>query len=177
MKLIFLYGPPAAGKLTVAKILAEKTNFKLFHNHLTVDLVSSVFQWGSSPFEALNNKIRIDIFKKAAEEGIEGILFTFVFGYPEDLPFVQEVQHEVELRGGSVYFVQLVAHKDELKKRVLHENRKKFEKVSTVDKLERMLNKWNLTTPIPDTKSLIIDNTSLSPQEAANRIITHYKLI
>ncbi|MEO1956129.1 MAG: AAA family ATPase, partial [Gammaproteobacteria bacterium] len=37
MKVIFLYGPPASGKLTIAKKLADKTGISLFHNHLTFD--------------------------------------------------------------------------------------------------------------------------------------------
>lgn len=36
MKLMFIYGPPAAGKLTVAKALCAHTGFKLFHNHLAL---------------------------------------------------------------------------------------------------------------------------------------------
>ena len=39
MKLVILYGPPGVGKLTVGRELAARTGFKLFHNHLTVDLV------------------------------------------------------------------------------------------------------------------------------------------
>jgi broad-specificity NMP kinase len=47
MRLIFLYGLPGVGKLTVARELAEFTGFKVFHNHLTVDLVGSVFDFGT----------------------------------------------------------------------------------------------------------------------------------
>jgi replication-associated recombination protein RarA len=48
MNLIFLYGPPGVGKLTVAQELAGMTGYKLFHNHLTVDLVYAVFDFGTS---------------------------------------------------------------------------------------------------------------------------------
>ena len=34
MKLVFIYGPPAVGKLTVAKELAALTGFKVFHNQV-----------------------------------------------------------------------------------------------------------------------------------------------
>ena len=43
MKLIFIYGTPATGKLTVAKVLSNKIGFKVFHNHLTFDLVISIY--------------------------------------------------------------------------------------------------------------------------------------
>lgn len=53
MKLIFIYGPAAAGKLTVARVLAEQTGVALFHNHLVVDAVMAVFPFGSEPFVRL----------------------------------------------------------------------------------------------------------------------------
>lgn len=45
MKLIFIYGQPAVGKLTVAKELEKITGYKILHNHLFVDLVRSVFEF------------------------------------------------------------------------------------------------------------------------------------
>lgn len=40
MKLIILFGPQAVGKMTVGQSLASLTNFKLFHNHMSIDFVS-----------------------------------------------------------------------------------------------------------------------------------------
>jgi len=53
MRLIFIYGPPATGKLTVAKELAKLTKYKIFHNHLTVDLIGSVLKFGTKTFLTL----------------------------------------------------------------------------------------------------------------------------
>ena len=53
MKLIFLYGLPATGKLTVAHELAAITGFKVFHNHLVVDVLLTVFDFGSPDFVRL----------------------------------------------------------------------------------------------------------------------------
>ncbi|HEY5442147.1 MAG TPA: hypothetical protein VIJ68_01265 [Candidatus Saccharimonadales bacterium] len=43
MKLIIIYGPPAAGKHTVGQKLSELTGYKFFYNHLTVDVVRALF--------------------------------------------------------------------------------------------------------------------------------------
>ncbi len=51
MKLIFVHGPAACGKLTIAKEVAPSTGLRLFHNHLTVDLVGSFFEFGSESFQ------------------------------------------------------------------------------------------------------------------------------
>lgn len=40
MKFIILFGPQAVGKMTVGQSLVAKTNFKLFHNHMSIDLQS-----------------------------------------------------------------------------------------------------------------------------------------
>ena len=76
MKLIFLYGPPASGKYTIAKALAEKTEYKLFHNHLTVDLVTSIFPFDSDQLPRLSEKFRLEMFEEAAKANVEGIIFT-----------------------------------------------------------------------------------------------------
>jgi len=35
--LVLLHGPPASGKLTIAKELSVLTEARVFHNHLTLD--------------------------------------------------------------------------------------------------------------------------------------------
>ena len=35
-RLVFLYGPPAVGKLTVARAIAAREPFKILHNRLTL---------------------------------------------------------------------------------------------------------------------------------------------
>ena len=49
-KVVFVYGPPAVGKLTVASLLAERTGFKLSHNHAIIDAVVPLFDYGTGPF-------------------------------------------------------------------------------------------------------------------------------
>jgi hypothetical protein len=53
MRLVFIYGLPATGKLTVARELAAMTVFRLFHNHLAVDLLLLVFDFWSEPLIVL----------------------------------------------------------------------------------------------------------------------------
>jgi hypothetical protein len=44
--LVFLHGPAASGKLTVARALEAAVGFPVFHNHLVVDLLTTVFPPG-----------------------------------------------------------------------------------------------------------------------------------
>src|SRR5712664_1427209 len=79
MKLIFLYGLPGVGKLTVACELETLTGFRVFHNHLAVDLLESVFEFGSQPFVELREMIWLAVFSQAAESKLAGLIFTFAF--------------------------------------------------------------------------------------------------
>jgi len=80
MKLIFIYGPPATGKLTVARELSKLTGYKIFHNHLTADLVSSFFPFGTKAYSDLVARIRLDLIETAAKNKVRGVIFTFVYG-------------------------------------------------------------------------------------------------
>ena len=73
MKLVFIYGPPAVGKLTVAEGLAALTGFRLFHNHLTVDLVTSIFERGMPSYGEMVWRIRFAILEEAARANIDGL--------------------------------------------------------------------------------------------------------
>src|SRR5207249_6103945 len=57
MRLVFIYGPPASGKLTVATELAKLTGFKLFHNHVSIQFVQSIFEFGTKTFWASHRQI------------------------------------------------------------------------------------------------------------------------
>src|SRR5262245_57197679 len=76
MDLVFLHGPPAVGKLTVARELARLTGFRLFHNHLTVDAVTAVFDFGTEPFITLREHIWLTVFAEAARHDVS-LVFTF----------------------------------------------------------------------------------------------------
>jgi len=176
MKLIFIYGPPATGKLTVAKELAKLTKYKIFHNHLTVDLLGSVFKFGTKTFFDLSDRFRMEIFEAAAKEKINGLIFTFCYAHPEDDKFVKNVKKRVEKYKGKIDFVQLYCEKSELKKRVKGASRENFDKIKTKKGLDATLKKWDLFTPIPFIKSLRIDNTNISAKQVAKKIKMHYKL-
>ena len=105
MNLIFLYGMPGVGKLTVARELSNLTGFKVFHNHLTVDLVTSLFEFGSQPFINLREKIWLETFSQALKAKFSGLIFTFAPERTVTNDFPNKVRDLFEQNGGKVFFV------------------------------------------------------------------------
>src|SRR5277367_3813059 len=126
MKLIFLYGLPASGKLTVARELAAMTGYKLFHNHLAVDLLLSVFEFGSREFVELREEIWVSVFDRASRSGLPGLIFTFVPEATVRPEFVAHAQQTVARAGCEVEFVELVCPEAELKLRMDSDSRRGF---------------------------------------------------
>ena len=176
MKLIFIYGPPATGKLTVAEVLARHTGYKLFHNHLTVDLARAFFEFGTPAFGRYIDQLRFDAFEVAAREGVVGVIFTFCYALGWDDGFVQDVLDIAHKHSSEVHFVQLFCDRAELDRRVLETSRQRFKKISDVDLLRTVVSRHELFKAIPFVSSLSIDNTHVLAEEAAQQIINHYQL-
>ncbi len=175
MKLIFIYGPPAVGKLTVARELAKITGFKLFHNHVSIQFVQSIFEFGTKTFWRLTDKFRLEMLEEASKEKVDTI-FTFVYGKGTDDDFVRNTIHRVGLHGGRVCFVRLYCDERELAKRVERMDRRRMGKISTKSKLRGVLEKYDLASEVPFQSSVSIDTTDKSPKRAAELIAQHYKL-
>ncbi len=176
MNLIFIYGPPASGKLTVAEQLSKITNYKIFHNHLTNDLVNSVFDYGTDIFIKFVHKYRLDLIETAAKQKINGLIFTFVYYKDEDDKFIREIVRKVKKHNGMVYFVQLICSRGELFRRVKDESRKGFSKIKKTKILNELMNSHDLFSGVPYKQNIKIDNTNLSPNKVAKIIKEKYKL-
>jgi tRNA uridine 5-carbamoylmethylation protein Kti12 len=175
MRLVFIYGPPASGKLTVAKELAKLTGFRLFHNHVSIDFVQSLFEYGTKPFWRLVDKYRTEMMEEAAKEGVDTI-FTFVYGKTTDDPFVRRVIRRVKARGGRVCFVRLQCGRDELARRVTNKARRSLGKIASKRLLNQVFKKFDLDSEISFQPSLTIDTETQSPRMAAKTIVRHYNL-
>lgn len=176
MKLVTLYGAPGVGKLTTARALAEQAGFKLFHNHLTFNLVRSLFEFPSRPFGKLAEQIRLSAFEAAADAGLPGVIFTLVYAAPDDDAFLQRMIDAVERRGGEVMFVRLQCDVATHEQRVHSPERERYGKIVDARSLREAMTRWNLSSPIPMRESLEIDNSSLSAEAVARRIVDHFRL-
>lgn len=171
--LIIIYGPPAVGKLSVARVLTTQTGFGLLHNHLVFDLISSVFdpKDNEEVFSDLTPEIRHLIVERALDAGVEGLILTTLYEHPHDSS-LQPIMDAVIDYGGTVDLVQLVADEEALLSRVESDNRL-GSKLKDRGKLEWLLEKNDYLTPIPGRPSLTIDNTHLDPETVVDKIRSH----
>lgn len=175
MRLLFIYGPPAVGKLTVANEVAKLTGFKVFHNHLSIDAILPVFEFGSKPFFRLVEMIRVETVGEAARENVD-IIYTFCYAKGLDEMHVEKVEKAARENGGEVLFVLLTCDPEELKRRIVLEDRAKFKKANTVEMMEMFLETYDLSSPIPYADTFVIDNTNLDSVSAAAKIVEHFGL-
>lgn len=110
MKFILIFGPQAVGKMTVGQELAKKTGLKLFHNHMTIELLEPFLGFSSEMWK-LSNQFREEIFKAVAKSKQTGLIFTYVwaFNLKEDWDYVNEICKIFESERASIYFVELEA--------------------------------------------------------------------
>ena len=173
MKVIFLYGPPASGKLTIAKKLAEKTGISLFHNHLTFDLAEVLYEPFTQPFYDYCADLRLDVFGDA-KLAHQDLIFTFFYIPPDDDNFVNQI---IRIAGeDNVKFVKIEASSDTLLDRVENKDRAKYSKINSKSVLTRYLKENNWSESIEKTNSLIISTDNLTPDDAVQKIIEEYNL-
>ncbi|UOE62941.1 shikimate kinase [Priestia filamentosa] len=118
MKFVLIFGPQAVGKMTVGNELAKITDLKLFHNHMTIDLLASLFGFSPEMWK-LSNIFRKEIFSSFALSDQYGMIFTYVwaFNQKEDWENVEKMCSIFSSKGAEIYFVELEAGVEERLKR------------------------------------------------------------
>jgi hypothetical protein len=175
MNLVIIYGPPGVGKLTVAKELSRLTGYKVFHNHLTLNYVSALFDWDDT-FWRLVRGIRLQMIEAAADEGVN-LVFTCVYPAEEDDEHLRQFKDAVEKYGGRMRLVQLLCERDVHETRLVADGRAALYKMTSVASLRRALEREpRMIQPAQGFESLCLDNTHIPPDEAARQIAAHYGL-
>jgi hypothetical protein len=170
MKLIFISGMPAAGKLTVARELHKLTGLRLFHNHLTVDLLLEIFEFGSPEFVNLREAIWLSVFDHACRAKLPGLIFTFNAENTVRQEFISKTIQTIESHAGELIFIELVCNTDELKKRLADPARAQFGKLTSVQKFEELNAADVFSSPKLPVPKLSIDTGLHAPAEAAHLI-------
>lgn len=183
--LIVICGPQAVGKMTVAEALRDKLHYCMMMNHDSIELSDHIFGFGTPAQKELNGAIRETVFALAVKHNID-LIFTFVcaFDMPEDVDYLKNLERQFTQSGGGFYFVELFAaietrlSRNETPHRMERKPSKRNVEWSRRDLL-KTAERYRLNTDegeILFAHHLKIDNTDLSPDAVADRIIAALRL-
>jgi hypothetical protein len=112
-ELLVIFGPPAVGKMTVGRAVCERTDFRLFLNHDTIEPLLRIFGFDSPVFRPLSAEFRRRIVEEAAASNIR-LVFTLMWDLqkPESADYVSDLVAPYAEAGMPVSFVELVADLD-----------------------------------------------------------------
>ena len=185
MKLVFLIGAGAVGKMTVGQSLAAQTGLRLFHNHMSIEPVCAIF--GGYNGTAIR-RFREVVFEEFAKTDEYGMIFTYIWAFdqPEDRAYIEHVRAIFERLhpGTEFYYVELTAPLEVRLERNRTENRlaNKPSKRDVAFSEERIRSEEaayrcvSLEGEFPFQPYLRLDNSVLSPTAAAEKIRAHFQL-
>ena len=183
MKLVFILGDAAVGKMTVGQELMKITDLRLFHNHMTIEPVIEIF--GRYDGETIG-EIREVVFRRFAASGSYGMIFTLMmdFSMPSEWEYLEHVKGIFEPYGTQFYYVELIAPQEIRLARNATENRLKNKaskrdleasqrRLIEADENHRCVS-FEGESAFPNY--LRIDNSHMTAQDAARLIKETFKL-
>lgn len=164
----------AVGKLTVARALEEvcgENNYpiKIFHNHHTVDLINEFIPSFTKEWFHLNSVYRLEMYEACAKIG-QNLISTLVYAKTSDDRFIHDIINAIEKHGGSILFVHLTADLEVLYSRLGNEERKKYQKLTSMEGYESTMEKYDIFSPIPFVENLSFDTSKELPKEIGKQI-------
>lgn len=183
MKLLFMIGNAAVGKMTVGQELMKNTDLRLFHNHMTIEPVIEIFGGFYPP---AINRLREVVFEEFAKSDRYGMIFTYMWAFDQqsDWDYVEHVKSIFAPYGTEFYYVELVASQEKRLERNATENRLKNKKSKNNIEWsnQRLIEDdasyrlESLEGEIPFENYIKIDNSELAPDVVARMIKERFDL-
>ena len=184
--LIIVCGPQAVGKMTVAESLRDKLHYNLMTNHDSIEISDKIFGFATPAQKEMKSFVRKKVFELAVQHNVD-LIFTYVcaFDMEYEKRYMTSLAEAFESSGGNFYFVELSAdlatrlernetpHRLAMKpsKRDIEYTRKDLLKTAQAHRLNSDPDEFWFP------HHLKIDNTTLSPDEVADIIVSSFHLI
>jgi predicted kinase len=176
MRLLFLHGPAAAGKYTVAKELAALTGFEFYHNHLVVDEVLKTHAFGTPGFVADRDRRWRDYFSQFPGPAKPDVIFTFNPENTVPQAFIDWLFAEMARRGVKLPSVEITASEEVIESRIASKQRQQFKKLTDVALYRQLRDSGVFAAPLIPRTDLRIDSGRLAPAESAAQIARQFGL-
>jgi chloramphenicol 3-O-phosphotransferase len=166
---VIIHGLPACGKLTIAREVCGLTGFALFHNHLVVDLLLSLFPFGSPEFVQHRERIWLDLIGDAVARETS-LVFTFNPERTVEPGFPERLRERVARARGVLRSVEVRCSEDAIESRMESASRKDHGKLNSLPFYRELKRNGAFDYPAIESE-IVIDSTSATPQESARRIV------
>ena len=186
MKFIIITGPQAVGKMTVGQELVRITNLKLLHNHMTIEILTKIFDYSRNSFRKLNEEFRIQIFKEFAKSNEEGIIFTTTWDFDDKeewnriYNYIQifKEKNAQKYRGELEEKLKERLKRNKMENRLLNKPSKRNLEWSEKDLL-KSVEKYRFNSKeneIKEKNYIRIDNTNINAKDTAEIIKKKFRL-
>jgi|SRR6266545_6927013 len=136
-------------------------------------MLAAVFGFDSRAFAELRDEFWLKVMTRGATDGLEGLIFTFVFE-PTVLPgFYERLKAGVEPLGATLYPFELRCELEENARRIVQEDRSRYLKMTSIDFLRTSVRRGDYDHPHELPGNVVIDTTTLPPAETARFIAAH----
>jgi hypothetical protein len=171
MRNIIIIGPPASGKLAIAKALAEAKGYFLFDNHKSIDAVDLLVTGQTRSPKNLCHAIRKGVFQAAAASRTP-VIFTMVYGHPIDDEVMKEYSAILTTTEAPL-IVQLHCTRDDSITRCQDASRSGTSKITKPEHIERLYAEFDLDSDFrPASPDLLhIDTSEVSVEMSVQRIV------
>ena len=179
-------GPQAVGKMTVAESLRDKLKYNMMMNHDSIEASDRIFGFATPAQREFNAAFREKAFEIAVKHNVD-LIFTYVcaFELQEERDYLTGLCEQFMQSGGDFYFVELSVSLEE-----------RLARNETPHRMERKASKrdvkWSRENLLRDAERhrlnsdegeswcpnhLKIDNTDLTPDQVATRVIETFRLV
>lgn len=189
MKIIFIFGSAAVGKMTVGQELMKITDLRLYHNHMMLEPVVEIFGGMEGEQNEHRRKVlsrlRMVILEEFAASGHYGLIITGMvsMGNPNWEDAIAPIQKIFESCNAEFYYVELVASQEVRLQRNVTENRLKHKasKRDIEQSNQRLINDdvwycYSTEGQIAIDNYIRVDNTDISPDVVAQMIKEKFSL-
>jgi len=189
MKIVFIFGNTAVGKMTVGQALMKITDLSLYHNHMLLEPILQIFGDmdgnRNDHKRTILSRLRTVIFEEFATSEQYGLIITGMvsMGNPNWEDALAPIYEIFKPCNATFYFIELVASQSVRLERNGTENRLEH-KISKRDidaSNQRLINDdaWYRYSEVGDIEMdnyIRIDNTDLSPEVVAGMIKDKFSL-
>lgn len=170
MQVVFIFGPTAAGKLTIAREVAAATGYKLFPDHLALGIVDAVFERDMRAYIRIREWAWAEVLREAVHAN-RSLVFTFKPQATIRGSFISHTCVIVERLGGDIVFVELTCPEAVIESRIENADRRALGKLASVEDYRRQRDQGAFQFRTMPTPALKIDTSECNPREAAARIV------